>query len=210
MGNTFHPGRRPRSIIRKNPLHVHTHMDAAFGQGKRQQLVTHVKPSHALQPSPTEPGKHGDREPRYRRKKEPKTARTRPSARSQRRKLQDQGSRGPPLPHPARQRPCRGELLRDLLFLFVAGNAFRSASRWREKSRGKPETARQRLVRSGRRSGLRYRHRPPKPTNRILVPACLTKRGGLELNDHVELKQGRIHQTPPRTRPQEPPASRSG
>jgi hypothetical protein len=31
---------------------------------------THVNPSHALQPSPTEPGKHGDREPRYRRKNE--------------------------------------------------------------------------------------------------------------------------------------------
>ena len=66
MGKTlFIQGVGP--LIRKNPLHVHTHMHASFGKGEEQQLITHVKRSHASQPSPTEPGKHGDRGPRYRR-----------------------------------------------------------------------------------------------------------------------------------------------
>jgi hypothetical protein len=69
MGKTlFIQGVGP--LIRKNPLHVHTHMHASFGKGERQQLITHVKRSHASQPSPTEPGKHGDRGPRYRRSSE--------------------------------------------------------------------------------------------------------------------------------------------
>jgi hypothetical protein len=37
-----HPWRRPRAFGRKNPLHVDAQVDAALGQRKRQQLITHA------------------------------------------------------------------------------------------------------------------------------------------------------------------------
>jgi hypothetical protein len=37
----FHPGCRPRTLRGENPLHIDTKMDASFGQGKRQQLISH-------------------------------------------------------------------------------------------------------------------------------------------------------------------------
>src|ERR1700722_4559496 len=49
--NLVHPWRRPRAFSRKNPLHVYAEVDAALGQGKRQELVAHMGLS-ALCPSP--------------------------------------------------------------------------------------------------------------------------------------------------------------
>ena len=46
----------------KKSLHVHTKMEGALGQWKRQQLIVHATLS-LLQPSPHPPGKHRDGEP---------------------------------------------------------------------------------------------------------------------------------------------------
>jgi hypothetical protein len=50
---------------RKNPLHIHAQVDAALGQGKRQQLIAHPTFS-LLQPSPRLPSERRDGEPRNR------------------------------------------------------------------------------------------------------------------------------------------------
>jgi hypothetical protein len=71
MGNTLFiqgVGHGPSSEkIRCMSTHTCT-LHSVRGSGNSWSPM--IKPSHALQPSPTEPGKHGNREPRYRRKKE--------------------------------------------------------------------------------------------------------------------------------------------
>ena len=51
------------SPVFEAPLHIHTEVDAALGQGKRQQLIAHVTIG-LLQPSPHLPCEHRDGEPR--------------------------------------------------------------------------------------------------------------------------------------------------
>ena len=36
-----HSWRRPRTLDRKDPLHIHAQMDAPLGQWQRQQLIAH-------------------------------------------------------------------------------------------------------------------------------------------------------------------------
>jgi hypothetical protein len=50
--NPVHPGCWPRTVGRKNPLHIYAEVNAALGQRKRQELIAHQRSSFMEQSRP--------------------------------------------------------------------------------------------------------------------------------------------------------------
>ena len=175
-----------KDLWRKNPLHVHAQVDAALGQGKRQQLIAYATLS-LLQPSPPHlPCEHRDGEPRSRSEDEgpggglhnhqpdhesesrqPETSQCRSGG------IQRRGFLAAP-----RSRQTRFLLaLPDMLF-----DQCRACGK--DRGKGEKQTANDGSE-AGRDEACDYGHRPAEhESDQILVPAGLTKGGRLELNDH--------------------------
>ena len=70
--DSFHAGRRLRTLGGENPLHVQAKVDTSLVRGKREQCIAHGQPLTIFpsEPSPHRPGKHRNREPCYGRKDE--------------------------------------------------------------------------------------------------------------------------------------------